>query len=85
MKDHNKKFHQYLLKGQFKLVFNRNQDYKYIMTYMINNTTNTLWSNYLREANDCLKKEGYHFDHIVEMYIITLAHKRDMTRFLFKT
>ena len=29
-KDHNKKYTQYLLKGQFKLVFNNNQDCKYI-------------------------------------------------------
>ena len=79
MKDHNKKIPQYLLKGQFKLVFNKNQDYKYIMRDVINYTTNTSWSNYLREAIDSLKEEGYHFDHIAEMYIITLAHKRDMT------
>ena len=79
MKDHSKKFHQYLLKGQFELVFNKNQDCKYLMTDMINNTTNISWSNDLREAIDNLKEEGYHFDHIVEMDIITLAHKRDMT------
>ena len=34
-----KKNNQYLLKGQFKLVIN-NQDCKYLMTDMINNTTN---------------------------------------------
>ena len=28
MKDHNKKFNHYLLKGEFKLVFNDNQDCK---------------------------------------------------------
>ena len=79
MKDYNKKYNQYLLKGQFKLVFNNNQDCKYLKTDMINNTTNISWSNYLRDVIDSLKKEGYHFDHIAEMDIITLAHKRDMT------
>ena len=79
MKDQNKKINQYLLKGQFKLVFNNNQDCKYLMTDMINNTTNISWSNYLREAIDSLKTEGYDFDYIAEMDIITLAHKRDMT------
>ena len=49
------------------------------MTNMINNTTNVSWSNYIREAIDSLKKKGYHFDHIAEMDVITLAHKRDMT------
>ena len=73
MKEYNKTFTQYLLKGQFKLISN-NQDCKYLMTDMINNTTNVSWSNYIRETI-----EGYDFSHIAEMDIVTLAHKRDMT------
>ena len=46
---------------------------------MIGNKTSTSWSNYLTEIIDNLKEEGYHFNHIAEMDIITLAHKRDMT------
>ena len=72
MKDYNKKDIHYFLKGQFKLVFN-NQDCKYLMTDMIDNTTKVSWSNYIREVI-----EGYDFSHIAEMDIITLAHKRDM-------
>ena len=79
MIDHNKKFNQYILKGQLKSVFNNNQDCNYLTTDMIKNTTNISWSNYLREAIDSLKKEGYHFNHIAVMDIITLARKRDMT------
>ena len=79
MKGHQKYFNQYLLKVQFMLVLNNIQDCKYIMTDMINNTTNISWSNYLREAIGILKEEGYHFNHIAEMYFITLARKRDMT------
>ena len=79
MKDHNKKFNHCLIKGEFKLVFNDNQDCKYLMTDMIDNMTNISWSNYLRDAINSLKEEGYHFNHIAEMDIITLAHKRDMT------
>ena len=78
MKNH-KKVTQYILKGQFNLVFNNNQDCKYLITSMVNITTNISWSNYLREAIDKLKTEGCHFDHIAEIDIITLAHKRDMT------
>ena len=78
-KDHNKKYTQYLLKGQFKLVFNNNQDCKYILTSMIDNTTNVSWSNYIRDKIDKLKEEGYDFNYKAEMDIITLAHKRDMT------
>ena len=44
MKDYNKKFTQYLLKAQFKLVF-INQDCKYLITDMIHNTSNISWSN----------------------------------------
>ena len=79
MKDHIKKFNHYPLKGEFKLVFNNNQDCKYIMTGKIDNRTFISWSNYLREAINNLKEEGYHFNHIAEMDIITIAHKRDMT------
>ena len=45
LKDHYKKFNQYLLKGQSKLIFIQNQDCKYLMTDIINNTTNISWSN----------------------------------------
>ena len=78
MKDHNKKFNQYLLKGQFKLIFINNQDCKYLLTGMIDSKTSKSWSNYLRDAIDSLKEEGYAFNQIAEMDIITLAHKRDM-------
>ena len=73
VKDYNKKYIHYFLKGKFKIVCN-DQDCKYLMTDMIDNTTNVSWSNYKRETI-----EGYDFSHIAEMNIITLAHKRDMT------
>ena len=79
MKDHKIKVNHYLLKGEYKLVFNNNQDCKYIMTGMIDKTTNISWSKYLRDAINNLKEEGYDLDHLAEMDIITLAHKRDMT------
>ena len=85
IKDHNKNSNHYLLKGEFKLVFNNNQDCKYIMTGVIDNRTFISWSNYLRDAINNLKEEGYHFNYIAEMNIITLARKRDMTSdFYFK-
>ena len=79
IKDHNKKFNHYLLKGEFKLVFNNNQDCKYITTGTIDNRTFISCSNCLRGAINSLKEDGYDFDHIAEMNVITLAHKRDMT------
>ena len=79
IKDHNKKFNHYLLKGEFKLVFNNNQNCKYILTGMIDSKTFISWSNCVRDAILDLKEEGYPFNHIAEMDIITLAHKRDKT------
>ena len=73
MKDYNKKYTQYFLKVQFKLVLN-NQGCNYLLTDMIHKTTNISSSNYIREAI-----EGYDFNHIARMDIITLANKRDMT------
>ena len=79
MKDHNKKFNHYLIEGDFKLVFDNNEDCKYIKSSMIDNRAFISWSNCLRDVISCLKQEGYHFNHIAEMDIITLAHKGDTT------
>ena len=49
------------------------------MTGMIDNKTFISWSNYLRDSINELKEEGQDFNYIVEMDIITLAHKREMT------
>ena len=74
MKSHNEKINHYLFKGEFKLVFRNNQGCKYIMTGMIDKRTFVSWSNYLREAIINLKEEVYHFNHLVEMDIVTIAH-----------
>ena len=50
---------------------------------MIDNKTCVSWANYLREAIDKLEEEGYDFNYITEMDIITLAHKRDMNYDLY--
>ena len=49
------------------------------MTGMVDTRAFISWSNSLRDGSNFLKEEGYDFDHIAEMNIITLAHKRDMT------
>ena len=46
---------------------------------MIDNMTKISISIYLRDAINNLKEEGYQFNHIAKMDIITLAHKRDLT------
>ena len=56
IKGHNKKFNHYFLIGEFKLVFNKIQDFKNILTGMIDNRTFISWSNYLRDADNNLKR-----------------------------
>ena len=75
MKEHNKEFNQGFLKGEFKLVFDDNEDCKYIITGMNDDRTFTFWSSYLRDAIKNFKKERYHFNHITELDIVTLAHQ----------
>ena len=53
-----KKLNHYLIKGEFRRVFNNNQDCELVMIDMIDNRTNISWSNYLREAIINLKEEG---------------------------
>ena len=79
MKDHNKKFNDYLIKGEFKLVFKDKHDCKNETTGVTDNKTFISRSNFLREAFTDLKEEGYDFSHIAEMDIKKLAHKRDLT------
>ena len=79
MLDHNKKFNHPLIGGQIKLVFNINQDCKYLTTGMINDTTNISWFKYFRDAIHNLKEEGYAFKYIAEMDMIKIAYKRYMT------
>ena len=54
MIDQNKNFKQYLIIGEIKLVFNDNQDCKYITTGVIDDRTCIFWSNYLRDVIDNL-------------------------------
>ena len=49
------------------------------MTGLLDNGTFISRSNCLEDAINSLKEEGYHFNHIAEMDLITLAQKRKMT------
>ena len=79
IKDRKETFNHYLLNGEFKPLFNNIQDFKNILTGVIDNRTFFSWSNYLRDAINNLKEERYHFNYIAEMNNIKLAHKRERT------
>ena len=76
---HNEKFNYYFIQGRFKLVFNNNQERLDTLTNMTDNRTYVSWANYLRMFIDMFEVEGYDFNYIAEMEVITLVDKRDMT------
>ena len=68
--EHNKKLDYYLIKCEFKLVFN---DYQYcpdVMSIVSDNKTMISWKNFLKKMIGDFKDEGYTFNRIAEMHII---------------
>ena len=61
MTEHNRKFDHYFVKGEFELVFNINQDYKDLITALIDNKSFVLWLKDSGESIDDLKKERFNF------------------------
>ena len=77
--EHNKKFDLYLVKFEFKLVFNDYECSPYVTSKLSDNKTRIPWKNYLMRVIDDFKDKGYTFNHIAEMHIITIANKIDMS------
>ena len=77
--DHNTKFDYYLMKCQFKLVFNDYQYCPYATSKLSDNKTLILWKSWLEEACDGLRNKRYSFNHKAEMHIITIANNMDMS------
>ena len=77
--EHNKKFDHYLIKCEFKLVFNDYQYCPYVTSELSDNNTMISWKNFLLKVVDNIKDKGYNFNHIEEMNIITIANKMDMS------
>ena len=76
--EHNKIFHYYLKKCEFKIVFNDYQFYPYVTSKLSDNKTMVSWKNLLMKVIDDFKDKGYTFKHIAELHNITNAHKKDM-------
>ena len=76
--EHNKKFDYYLVKRQFKIIFNDYQYCPYITSKISDNKTMISGSNFLENVIGDSKDEGYNFNHTAEMDFITIANKMDM-------
>ena len=77
--EHNKRFDYYIIKREFKLVFNGYQYCPYVMSNVSDNKTMISWKNFLMNVINDFKDKGSNFSHIAEMHNITIANKRDMT------
>ena len=77
----------YLVRCEFKIVFNIHQCCPYVMSKLSDNKTMIPWKNFLEKVIDDFKDKGYTFHHIAEMHFITIAHKMEMSYdfFLNKT
>ena len=74
-----KKFDYYLIKCEFKLVFNGYQYCPSVMSKLSDSKTMTPWKNFSEKVIDYFKDKGYTFNHIAEMHILTKTNKMDMS------
>ena len=77
--DHNEKCDFYLIKCEFKLVFNDNQCCPHVMSELYCNRTMCCWYKVLEKLFSDFKDKGYNFNDIAETKIITKANKLDMS------
>ena len=77
--EHNKKFDNYPIKYEFKLVFNDCQNYPCLTSKLSEIKTLISWKKFLEKVVNDFKDKGYIFNHIAERHIITIANKMDMS------
>ena len=77
--EHNKKHDYYLIKCDFKPVFNSSEYSPHITSKLSDNKTIISWSHFLKNVIDDFKINGYTFNHIDGMKITTIANKLDMS------
>ena len=76
---HNKKFDYYLVKCEFKIVFNDYQSCSYMTSNLSDNKTLIPWKSWLEEIIDFVKNKGYTLNQLSEMHITLIANKMDMS------
>ena len=75
----NKKYDYYLIRYDFKLVFKNPEKSPQNKTGIFDDKVLISWKNLLEDVINDFKNQGYSFDHIAEMNIITFANKLDMS------
>ena len=77
--EHNKKFDYYLVKCEFKIIFNIYEFCPYVTSNLSDIKTMIPWKNFSEKVIDDFKDKRYNFNHIAEMHTITMANKMDMS------
>ena len=77
--EHIEKFDYYLVKCEFKIIFNVYQYCPYITSKTSDNEKMISCSNLLENVIDDFQDEGYNFNHTAEMDIKSIANKMDMS------
>ena len=75
----NKKYDYYLIKYDFKLVFNGPEYSPHIKTESSNNEKMISWKSFLEEVIKYFNIKGYTLDRIDKLNNITIADKMDMS------
>ena len=73
--EHKEKFDYFLIKCEFKLVFNDYEYSPFVTSKSSDNKTAIPLKNFLEKVIDDSKDEGYTLNHIAEMHFITIANK----------
>ena len=74
-----KKIDYHLMKGEFKLVFNDNQNCPYVTSELHSNKTMSSWYIFLESVISEFKDKGYNFNHITELNIRTIVNNLDIS------
>ena len=79
IRKYNAMYENYLIRCEFKLCFIDKEDCGVLRSVLTDNQRIISWKNYVENAIDGFKTEGYVFSQISQMNIIIVCNKMDMT------
>ena len=79
IKKNNTMYEYYLIRCDFKLCFIDKEDYGRLSSVLTDNQTFISWKNFVENAINDFKNDGFDFSHISQRFIITVCNKMHMT------
>ena len=77
--EHTEQFDYYVVKCQFKLVFNDYECSPYKMSNLFDNRTMISWKAFWEKEIEDFEDKGYIPNHILALHIMTIVNKMDKT------